>query len=183
VKYSEAKKFIRDGDVLTFAGHWWISRAIRWFTGQPVSHVGFAIWLRFGLETEDRLCVLESMEPGGIRVVPLSLTMGESDATYWQKMKWEVVNGNEAIGWALRQWGGRYASWLQFLSFVSPRFRWFRELVGLPPKIGDGWHCSGLVAQALRFGGFEPPKDPSLVTPGDLWDFTCLEPPVPLELE
>lgn len=181
MKYEEAKKFIKDGDVLTFAGSWLVSRLIRWWTGQPVSHVGIALWLRFGEETEDRLCVFESMEPGGVRIIPISLAMETSDAVYWQKLDGSQVNPHEAIGWALQQWGGKYASWLQFLSFVSPGFRRLREIVGLPARIGDGYHCSGLVAQALMFGGFSLPKDPALVTPGDFHRFDCLSAPTILE--
>lgn len=173
---------IKDGDVFTFAGDWMTSRLIRAWTGQKVSHVGFALWLRFGIETENRLCVLESMEPGGIRVMPLALVMADCQATYHQSLDTEQVNAHEAIGWALTKWGGKYASWLQFVSLMSPAVRRFRERVGLPVQAGGGYHCSGLVTAALAFGGYRPEKDPSLTTPGDLWDFKCLDAPRLLEL-
>ncbi len=181
MNYEEAKKYIKDGDVLTFAGSWRMSRLIRFWTGQKVSHVGIAIWLRFGQETEDRLCVLESMEPGGVRIIPLSMALKESNAVYWQKLDSALVDAHEALGWAIQQWGGKYASWLQFLSFISPRFRKLREWRGFPAKVGSGYHCSELIAEALKFGGYKPPKDPALVTPGDIWDFKCLGEPVLIE--
>lgn len=181
MKYSEFRNVVKDGDVITFAGNWWMSRAIRFFTGQPVSHVGFAMWLRFGYETEDRLCVLESLEPGGIRVVPMVLAMNDSTHVYWQRARQDHVRPGEALGWAIQQWGGKYASWFQFLSFISPRFRWFRSWFFKNPKIGHGYHCSELVATALEFGGWKPTKPPCLTTPGDIWMFSCLEPAIMIE--
>lgn len=173
IYYKEMREQIKTGDVLTFRGKWFSSKLIRWWTKQNVSHVGFALWLRFGEETEDRLCILESMEPGGIRILPLSIVFNNYGIMYWQKLI--GLDGHEVIGWALQQWGKPYASWLQFLSIISPRIRKLREKLGFAEKVGEErFHCSELVTRALEFGGYEHNKEPAFTTPGDVQIFPCL---------
>jgi len=180
MKYSQAESEIKNGDVLTFAGDWLVSKLIRYWTKQEVSHVGLALWLRFGTETEDRLCVLESMEPIGTRIIPLKLALKSSSKVYWQKLKSEEPN--EILGWAISQWGRKYASWAQFLSFISPTFRRTRKLLGYPTKVGTGFHCAEFVSEALNFGKCLALKESALMFPGDLWDYDCLDKPILLEL-
>lgn len=181
--YGEIRSKVKTGDVFTFAGSWLMSKAIRWWTNQPVSHTGLAIWLKIGEESRDRLCILEAMEPGGCRLLPMSYLFpqywGSDTNIYWQSITDQSVSGTKAVEWALEQWGKPYASWLQFLTIMSPAFKKFRQKIGLPLKVGtDRYHCSELVTHSLIAGGFKFSSDPSLMTPGDVQKFTCLSEPV-----
>jgi hypothetical protein len=66
--YDEARKLVRDGDILLCSAHDPFSRLIRWATKSPWSHVGIA----FHISDIDRVMVLECVEKQGVRTVPLS---------------------------------------------------------------------------------------------------------------
>jgi hypothetical protein len=174
--YGDVRHKIATGDVFTFSGYWLVSKAIQWWTHQAASHSGIAVWLKIGNETRDRLCILEAMEPGGIRILPASVLLPQywsnNGRVFWQKNN---VDGMKTTEWALEQWGRPYASWLQFLTIMSPTFQAFRRKIGLPLKVGTGrYHCSELVTNSLIAGGFKYDSDPSFATPGDVQKFTCL---------
>jgi hypothetical protein len=185
MSYQKARELIKNGDVLTFAGNWFMSKLIRWWTGDLVSHVGLACWMKFGKDSIDRLCILESMEPGGCRLLPLSHLLPEywsNDVpVFWQKILIPEIRGEEVLGFALSKWGDKYASWLQFISIMWPWFRKMRSKIGLPVKIGGNrFHCSELVTRAFESAGFKSNKEPALTTPGDVQKFSCLSQPVEL---
>ena len=66
--YAEARKLVRDGDLLLCSAHDQYSKLIRWATRSPWSHVGIA----FHIRAIDRLMVLECVAKQGVRTVPLS---------------------------------------------------------------------------------------------------------------
>jgi len=68
VNYDTFRKNIRSGDLLLCSGSAWFSKMIQKATGSVWSHVGFVM----RLDNIDRVMVLESVEPLGVRTVPLS---------------------------------------------------------------------------------------------------------------
>ena len=67
VDYNQVRPDIRSGDLLLCSGSGWFSRMIQRSTESVWSHVGFVM----RLEAIDRVMVLESLEPQGVRTVPL----------------------------------------------------------------------------------------------------------------
>lgn len=170
MKYEDARKLIRTGDVLTFSGSWFFSKLIRWWTDQPVSHVGLAIWLK------GRLCILESLESHGVRIVPLSVVMPQYLATghkvFWQSLI--AGCGEQVADHAISKWGTEYASWRTFLAIISPTYRKFWERFRKP---GNGVTCSELVAHAFYECGMRSEKPEWLMTPGDFHSSPFLSTP------
>ncbi len=68
VDYKQFRGKIRNGDLLLCAGSGRFSRMIQKATGSIWSHVGFVM----RLDTIGRIMVMESVEPLGVRTVPLS---------------------------------------------------------------------------------------------------------------
>ena len=66
--YKNIRRRIKNGDILLCSGNAAFSKMIQKATNSIWSHVAFVMWL----EKVDRLMVLESVEPIGIRTVPLS---------------------------------------------------------------------------------------------------------------
>ena len=186
MRYSAVKDLVRTGDVLAFRGTWLFSRLIRWYSRQPVSHVGLAVWLRIGEETEDRLCVLEAMEGYGVRLLPLAHALGDywthGGAAWWCPLR-DLYDGEEGVGYALAQWGGEYASPYQFAVLMSPTLQRLRHLLGRPDHVGgpDRFHCSELVSRSLAFAGASIPKPACYMTPGDVICLPALRPGILIE--
>ncbi len=74
--YSSVRDLIRSGDVLICSGSGWFSRMIQRATESIWSHVAFVI----RLDMIDRIMVLESVEPLGVRTVPLSKYLTDYDS-------------------------------------------------------------------------------------------------------
>jgi hypothetical protein len=74
--YAELRAQVRTGDIAICSGTQLFSRAIRWATGSPWSHV--ALILR--IEEFDRVFVLEAVERIGVRTLPLSRFVIEDSA-------------------------------------------------------------------------------------------------------
>ena len=68
VDYETLRPQIRNGDILLFSGSELFSRAIRWATNSPFSHVGFI----FRIDAIDRIFVLQSLTSAGACTVALS---------------------------------------------------------------------------------------------------------------
>jgi uncharacterized protein YycO len=67
---------IQSGDILLCSGSAWFSKMIQKSTKSVWSHVGFVI----RLDSIDRVMVLESVEPLGVRTVPLSKYLSDYDS-------------------------------------------------------------------------------------------------------
>ena len=179
MKYKSALPLIRTGDLLACKGTWLVSRGIRMVTGSEISHVGVACWLHFnGVK---RLCMFEAMEGRDVRIVPVYKTLRHD---YWDKggkMYWKaldpVYQGDEIMSFCLEHWNEAYANYYQFLIILSPILRKLRALLGKSMDTDlNRYHCSELIATALREQGYDLSKNPALVTPGDLYTFDCYNP-------
>lgn len=76
VDYKAFRREIRSGDLLLCSGSGLFSRMIQAATGSVWSHVGFVMRLDY----IDRVMVLESLEPQGVRTVPLSKYLYDYDS-------------------------------------------------------------------------------------------------------
>jgi len=76
VDYAQFRADIRSGDILLCSGSAWFSKLIQQGTGSVWSHVGFVM----RLDAIDRVMVLESVEPLGVRTVPLSKYLTDYDS-------------------------------------------------------------------------------------------------------
>lgn len=185
MKYHRARKYIKTGDLIAFHGTWMMSRGIQIFTHHDISHVGLACWISFNGGTP-LLCVFESMEGANVRIQPLfktleSLYWPKGGKAYWKSLKPDY-DGKDLMDFCVEHWIDAYASTYQFLLIASPRLQWLRKLRGGVIDM-PGYHCSELIATALREQDYVLPKDPpALITPGDLYDLDCWS-PVGIELE
>lgn len=76
VNYRRFRKNIQSGDILLCSGSAWFSKMIQKATKSVWSHVAFVM----RLERIDRVMVLESVEPLGVRTVPLSKYLKDYDS-------------------------------------------------------------------------------------------------------
>lgn len=76
VHYDTFRKQIQTGDILLCSGSGWFSKMIQGSTESVWSHVGFVM----RIESIDRVMVLESVEPLGVRTVPLSKYVKDYDS-------------------------------------------------------------------------------------------------------
>jgi uncharacterized protein YycO len=76
MKYQDARKKMVSGDILLCSGSGWFSKMIQKGTKSVWSHVGFVM----RLDNIDRVMVLESVEPLGVRTVPLSKYLTDYDS-------------------------------------------------------------------------------------------------------
>ena len=76
VNYKKFRDSIEPGDLLLCWGSGWFSKMIQKGTKSPWSHVGFVM----KLQEIDRVMVLESVEPLGVRAVPLSKYLTDYDS-------------------------------------------------------------------------------------------------------
>ena len=73
--YAAIRHEIRSGDVLMCSGNAWFSRLIQRASDSIWSHVAFVM----RLDEVDRVMVLESVEPAGVRAIPLSRYLRDYD--------------------------------------------------------------------------------------------------------
>lgn len=76
VNYNKFRDSIEPGDILLCSGSAWFSKMIQKSTKSVWSHVGFVMRLK----EIDRVMVLESVEPLGVRTVPLSKYLNDYDS-------------------------------------------------------------------------------------------------------
>lgn len=74
--YQQFRPNIQSGDILLCSGSGWFSKMIQKGTKSVWSHVAFVM----RLEALDRVMVLESVEPLGVRTVPLSKYLNDYDS-------------------------------------------------------------------------------------------------------
>lgn len=169
---------IQSGDILAFSAGKPYSRLIQRATRSPYSHVGMALWMGpYGRPNLRRLCCLEAIEPGGVRVIPLPPYLEDCRARCWPVAWYGILDASLAIDttidFALAQWGQRYASPRQFALSWGPVTRRIRRALGLRVNLDNDpqrWFCSELMAAALQAGGAALPgnKIPATMSPGDV---------------
>lgn len=76
VSYDTFRQQIQTGDILLCSGSAWFSKMIQTATESIWSHVGFVM----RLDAIDRIMVLESVEPLGVRTVPISKYLTDYDS-------------------------------------------------------------------------------------------------------
>jgi len=74
--YDDIRSEIKSGDILLCSGSGWFSKMIQGSTNSIWSHVGFVM----RLDAVDRIMVLESLEPLGVRTVPLRKYLSDYDS-------------------------------------------------------------------------------------------------------
>ena len=172
MKYADARERIRDGDVLAFRGTRLFSRLIKFWTQSRVSHVGIACWMH------KRLTVIEALEPGGVRVYPMSRYVSRGCRVDWYHLVSPDLNRQQIVAFALSKWGLRYASPWQFFRSWGWLSRWWANRRGLAADTNDArFFCSELVLDALRTGGYKGEgydKPASQTSPGDVIELPCL---------
>jgi hypothetical protein len=116
-----------------------------------------AAWQRFSAETQERLCILESTEAGGLRPYPLSAALANYQAqggkVCWQRLLPESgIDGDELVGRMAERWGFGYPRRYQFLLIASPHLRWARKrLRGKGCDLNESAdHCSEAIAFGLQ---------------------------------
>ena len=167
--YSQAKKSINNGDLISFDANDPYSLLVKLFAGGP-PHVGLAVWVRLG-GCEERLCVVESQNGHGVRVMPLDFLIRK-----YRKVWWHKYLGNDPFGVvdrALDKWGQEYPSKFQFL------------LIGLRRGIDlarQHYHCSEMIASSLsEKAAFVFDKTHVLVTPKEITELDVYQEKVILE--
>ncbi len=202
-KYSTVRLAIRTGDVFLlevgnlFKGKfewglikrvavWVFMKLIELWTWSRYSHTGIACWITFedSLGNKIRhLCIFDSFGLEPIRIAPMDKLIEDGFwKIYWMSLGENMVSRNIVIDFCLPKWRKKYANIRQFVLFVVAPIRWIRSLLGFGMDTDeDRWHCSELVAAAIKAGGYPYEKSTALTTPEDVSRFSCLANPVLLE--
>ncbi|MGE0760133.1 MAG: YiiX/YebB-like N1pC/P60 family cysteine hydrolase [Pirellulaceae bacterium] len=181
MRLSEAP--IANGDILLFEGRSWFAFGIKLRTRSQFSHAGVALWVN--VDGTSRLCILEALEPWGVRLYPLDRYLDhchrKGERVHLYRLH-ESINRDKVAGFTLQQWGKRYASVWQFVLSWGRVTRFFRWLFGRPLNVDtdpERFFCSELVAEALRAGGYVPSVEddlaPCMTDPGAVALFPCLQ--------
>lgn len=186
MKLSDVQDNIQNGDVFLFEGRSWFARLIKARTRSIYSHAGCALWI--GINGTKTLCVLEALEPHGVRLYPMDRYVAECAAkgvrVHWFELDpcgSENVNRDHVAAYVFKQLGKRYVSPWQFFVSWGWLTRWLRRLLGKGVENLDPerFFCSELVAAALRAGGYRPDPDedvqPAATDPGSVSMFPCLQ--------
>lgn len=201
MKYEIVKTSIKTGDIISCSGNAIYSKIIRkwgsfenwiwerkWIEDE-ITHVGLAIWITLPHdEVPDRLCILESHAFKGVRLNPLSAVLKDDywptgGKVYWQKLKDPMLDGVKVAGEGLKYWTKAYAPLKQFIVAGLRIDQWIRKKLRLAIDIDKNrLHCSELVTQSLIDAGFIYGKEPSVTTPQQVSNFSCLGEPILLEL-
>lgn len=172
---------IRNGDILLFEGRSLFARLIKLRTRSPFSHAGVA--LRIAADGTERLCILEALEPWGVRLYPLDRYLEQchrrGERVHWYSLE-AGINRDKVAGFTLSQWGKRYASVWQFLVSWGRCTGLVRRLLGWTSTDTntERFFCSELVAGALNAGGYQADAEddlpPAATHPGAVALFRCL---------
>ena len=159
LKYAEHRGVIRTGDFAFFRGRRLYARLIQMRTCSVFSHVGIFVWIGHG--ATQRLSIIEAMEGRGVQLLPCSCILTRDGSVDWYRLNARPADGfeidREAVaGFAMRQWGRRYASvWQFFRSFGFSIPKFFGGPADTDP---DRYFCSELAAEALAAGGYRDPE-------------------------
>lgn len=144
MNYDDARKSVKNGDVIFFKASTFKQRIITLFTGGQYSHVGIAFWIRpiAGSEVE-RLMLLESTN-GGRRIIDLRSYAYRGMSVCQTPVNWEKVADDFLSGT-----GAIHYSYLDFLRIGA------KKLFGLHHVEDDkkGEVCSEMVAKAILASG------------------------------
>jgi hypothetical protein len=182
MKFATALPHIRTGDVFAFRGTALHSRLIQLWTRSVYSHVGIALWVQ--ADSTRRLCVLEALEPVGVRLFPmdvyLELCRRQGVLVDWYTVTDPTIDRDKVAAYALGQWGKRYCSPLQLARSFGWCGRRLRRWLGLPAeREPERFFCSELCARALRHAGYVPDEaddlEPALTDPGAVTLSPCLQ--------
>jgi hypothetical protein len=118
------------------------------------------------------LCVVESYEGQGVRVVPFTEWLKWSGEIRVLKHDLTAAKREKMISFALRHWGNPYSSFFQFANSFGAITRRLRRAVGWNADIeSNRFFCSELVAAALHAAGIKLPQPAATMTPGDVAEF------------
>lgn len=174
MKLQDALPLIRTGDVLLFRGRSLFAWLIKLRTRSVYSHAGFAVRVR--ANCYERVCVLEALEPHGVRLYPLDSYVLAGDKIDWYQLTDASLNHESVASYALQKLGMRY-SW-RSLWWSFSRLAWLLKKVCRWKSAPDParFFCSELVADSLRHAGFDADEDlvPIETDPGAVARFTCL---------
>lgn len=178
MKLADALPAVKTGDVALFRGRSPFAWLVKLRTRSEYSHAG--IFWRMKLNGSDRVVVIESLEPHGVRVFPLDRYVERGERIDWFALTDPAIDGERAAKFALQQWGAPYA--LRQLWWAFSRVAWVARLLfrRRPANVDPGrWFCSELVAAALLQAGYRPDPadgvDPDTTAPGAVARFTCLQ--------
>jgi hypothetical protein len=201
LKFADVEARIQTGDVFLFQGSSIFGRLVKLRTLSRYSHAGIA--LRVKADGCTRVCVLEALEPHGVRMFPLDQYLEGKDRVDWFAITEDYVympqvplvgepgtdpeirlpddgriNREKMAAYALKQWGRRYA-WRQlFWSFsITGRFLRYLFRWNLTQREKGKFFCSELVAHALAHAGYrtEDGLTPIQTTPEDVSRYPCLQ--------
>ncbi len=178
LKYHEARKHIKDGDILLYKGKGlfrsgFIPTLVQWVTRSPYSHAGIAAWWN------DRLMVIEAIGSGVI-VNPVSLSLERYRATVeWFSWGEEISDEKrrEMILYAQKELGKGYAVFLAFWFMIKMLFvgRFNKRDRSRKEKY---YYCSEFVANVYSHAGLDLKKGRSdrYMSPDDIARSPSLEP-------
>ena len=181
MKFADVSSELRTGDVLLFRkSPSLFGRLIRWYSQSPYSHAG--VILRIKVNGHDRIAVIESLEPDGVRLFPMEVYLREEkykgSLIDWYQIVDPTVDRERVAGYCLDQWGKRYSSAWQFFWSFGRLFQRVRKRFALPANVNPArYFCSQLVAAALEDAGYKPESewaDATSTTPGEVALFPCL---------
>lgn len=174
LQFAAVQNDLRTGDVLLFRGTGLLSWIVKMRTKSVYTHAGFVY--RMKCNGSERVCVVEALEPGGVRLYPLDVRLAQGAVVDWYALD-QAVNGEHAAAFALKQWGKPYA-WRQLFWAFSRMASLVRHLfkMSLTNVQTRAYFCSELVATALADAGWrtDEPIDPDATSPGDVSRFSCL---------
>lgn len=158
-RYSQARAEFTDGDVLLFRGRGPMSRAIRFLTASPYSHVGLVLLF------EGRVYCVEAVGKG-VRLILMSEAVRQyhGGIDYYRLHDVTPEQRRGALGFCLQQLGKLYdhAGLVRFLAVLA---------LGHKPRAWRDryWFCSELVAAAYRTRGISLAQErPAYTSPADL---------------
>ena len=94
MNYSDARKRIKTGDVILVAGKSWISKIIKFLTGESYSHIAMFVWMG------DNLWISEMREFRGYQWLPASQWIAINSAgadLVWGHAPQAVLNNSDKV--------------------------------------------------------------------------------------
>lgn len=166
--YHTVRRYIKDGDVLLYKGHGFVSWLIKKITGSEYSHAGFAV------KWHNRLMVLEARNRPGIRVIPLSTSIDE----YKGDVEWYTVKAHltarqrlRLVQYAEEEIGKKYTTVLVAGNLFRKAFFGMTG-EGTPDELEPSTRtfCSYYIAQTFNRLGMDliKGKHDRYTTPGDI---------------
>jgi hypothetical protein len=179
MKLAQVLPEIRTGDVLLFRGHSLFSYLIKVRTRSVYSHAG--IVQRIRTNGHDRVWLIESLEPFGVRLYPLERYIAAGESIDWFQLTDQSINREKIADYAMQAVGDLYAirgllAHFTILGHFLSRLKFMAKLSARANR-REKYFCSQLVAAALAHAGFHPDEGlvPIETDPGAVARFTCLQ--------